>query len=231
MYVFVPTSHAEPVRDALFAAGAGHIGAYSECSFGAEGLGTYTAGEGTQPFIGELGKRQLVKEIKLEVLFPAQDRERVVRELLRSHPYEEVAYDILDLTNSHPGIGSGLLGELPSETVEQNLLSMLRDRFHIPVIRHSPLLGRPVHRLALCGGSGSFLISNALAAEADFFVSADLKYHQFFEAEGRMVIADIGHYESEQFTMDLLVDLIREKFPTFAVLKTALLTNPVAYFL
>lgn len=231
LFTFVPVDKADPVRQAIFEAGGGHIGHYSECSFNAEGFGTFKGGEETNPYVGEKGKQHREKELKLEVIFPAYLETDIIRAMKKAHPYEEVAYDIVSLSNTHPSVGSGVLGELPQMISEENFLSLLKNTFQIPAIRHSALLKKPVKKVALCGGAGSFLITTALGAGADFFVSADIKYHQFFDANGRMVIADIGHYESEQFTIELLREVLEQKFPTFAVLNTEVKTNPVHYFL
>jgi len=147
-----------------------------------------------------------------------------------THPYEEVAYDVISLANKHQGIGSGIIGALPQPTSEMAFLGHVKKIFNLSVIRHTPLLAKPVKKVAVCGGAGSFLVPSALAAGADIFITADMKYHEFFDADSRMVIADIGHYESEQFTMDLLADILAQKFPNFAVLKTEVKTNPVRYF-
>jgi putative NIF3 family GTP cyclohydrolase 1 type 2 len=169
--------------------------------------------------------------MKIEVVFPAWLQKAVVSAMIAAHPYEEVAYDVVALENTHPGIGAGIIGQLPEPLSEKAVLKQLQQVFGVPVVRHTPLTGQPVSRVAVCGGAGSFLISRALAAGAQLFVTADVKYHEFFDANGRMVIADIGHYESEQFTIDLLVAVLREKFLTFATLKTGVHTNPVHYFL
>ncbi len=230
LYSFVPVDKAESVRNAIFAAGAGHIGNYGECSFSSEGTGTFKAGEGATPYVGEKGKQHQEKEIKIEVIFPAYLENKVVGALKASHPYEEVAYDIISLSNPHQATGSGLLGELPDPLEERQLLTNLKSILGVPVIRHTALLNKPIKKVAICGGAGSFLISNALAKDADAFISSDIKYHEFFEANGRMLIADTGHYESEQFTINLLQEILEQKFPTFAVLKTGVVTNPVKYF-
>lgn len=230
LYTFVPHAYAEQVRNALFEAGGGYIGHYSECSFSAEGQGTFKGEAGTHPFVGEAGKRHTEPEIKLEVIFPAYLQQKMVQALKLAHPYEEVAYDIIRLANDYQQVGSGLIGELPSVTSEQELLRQLKQAFGLTVIRHTPLLGRPVLKVALCGGAGSFLTGQALAAGAQVYITADVKYHEFFDANDRLVIADIGHWESEQFTIDLLFDILLSKFPTFAVLKSEIATNPVRYF-
>ena len=230
LYTFAPTDQAAEVRDALFAAGAGHIGNYSECSFNAEGTGTFKAGAGADPYVGRQGSRHQEPETKIEVIFPSHLESRILDALVRSHPYEEVAYDIVALTNRHRATGAGLAGELPEPLAEKAFLEMLKTRFGLKLIRHTPLTGRSIKRVALCGGAGSFLISSALRAKADIYITADMKYHEFFDADNRMVIADIGHYESEQFTTALLQEVLEEKFLTFAVLKTTVNTNPVQYF-
>jgi dinuclear metal center YbgI/SA1388 family protein len=230
LYTFVPLAQVEAVRTALFETGAGHIGQYSECSFAAEGIGTFRAEEGTSPFVGKVGERHYEKEQKIEIIFPAYLEAKMIRSLIDAHPYEEVAYDIISLSNSSPRFGSGIVGTLPQPVDEQAFLQRLKDVFHTPVIRHTALQGKPVEKVAVCGGAGSFLISNALAAGAQVYITADMKYHEFFDAENQIIIADVGHFESEQFTIDLLRDILEQKFPTFAVLKTGLKTNPVHYF-
>ncbi|WP_026767941.1 Nif3-like dinuclear metal center hexameric protein [Asinibacterium sp. OR53] len=227
---FVPLAQADEVRTTLFEAGAGHIGRYSDCSFNVEGTGTFKGGAGTNPFAGKPGELHREKEVKLEVIFPAHLQSRLVAALLKAHPYEEVAYDIIPLANEHPEVGSGLIGELPEPVTEEGFLHILKNAFELSVVRHTPLLGKRVQKVALCGGAGSFLTGRALAAGADVYVTADVKYHEFFDANGRLVIADIGHWESEQYTSELLVELLQAKFPTFAVLKSAINTNPVRYF-
>ena len=231
LFCFVPVDHAAALREAMFAAGAGQISHYSECSFNSTGTGTFKPGAGTNPFVGTIGEQHQESEMKIEMIFPAWLQSAICSAMIAAHPYEEVAYDIISLENKAGDTGSGLLGELPEPIPEQAFLELLKNRFGLSVVRHTPLLGEPVKKLAICGGAGSFLIGAASASGADFFVSADLKYHEFFDADGRLVIADIGHYESEQYSTDLLFDILRKKFPTFAVLKTGVKTNPVHYFL
>jgi len=230
LITFVPLDQVEQVRDALFKAGGGHIGNYSECSFSAEGTGTFKAGEHTKPFAGKPGERHDEKEIKIEVIFPAYLQDALTAAMITAHPYEEAAYDVIELVNRHSGVGSGLIGELENPVPENDFLEFLQQRFDLKYLRHSPLFGKPLKKVAVCGGAGSFLLPDALAGNADIFVTADLKYHEFFDANDRIVIADIGHYESEQFTIELISELLKKLFPTFAVLKTELNTNPVHYF-
>jgi dinuclear metal center YbgI/SA1388 family protein len=229
LFTFVPTTKAAAVRTALFAAGGGHIGNYSECSFSTEGTGTFRAGADTNPYVGKPGEPHTENEIKIEIVFPAWVQGTLIAALKESHPYEEVAFDIVSVDNQHPGSGAGVVGELAEPMDETVFLNYLKKIFSLPVVRHTALINKPVKRVAVCGGAGSFLISKALAAGADAFVTADMKYHEFFDANGRMLIADIGHYESEQFTIHLLQEVLEQKFPTFAVLKTGVKTNPVHY--
>ena len=230
LFTFVPVNQAEEVRNAIFAAGGGQIGNYSECSFNVEGTGTFKAGPGTDPYVGKIGNQHQEKEIKIEMIIPAYLEWEIVAALKSSHPYEEVAYDVAALSNKHPQIGSGIIGELAQPMEETAFLNQLKSVFQLSIIRHTQLTGRAIKKVALCGGAGSFLISSALRSSADIYITADIKYHEFFDANGRMVIADIGHYESEQFTISLLQEVLEQKIPTFAVLKTEVRTNPVYYF-
>jgi dinuclear metal center YbgI/SA1388 family protein len=231
IFTFVPIEYAEKVRSAIFAAGAGQISNYSECSFNTQGTGTFKAGEGAKPFVGKIGERHTEAEVKMEMIFPAWLQKDICNALFTAHPYEEVAFDIVALDNTSQQLGSGLIGELPVEMTELAFLGFLKEKFNLSVIKYTPLTGRTVKKVALCGGAGSFLMGAASAAGAHFYVSADIKYHEFFDANGRLVVADIGHYESEQFTIGLLSEFLQQKFPTFAVLKTGVVTNPVNYYI
>jgi dinuclear metal center YbgI/SA1388 family protein len=229
LYTFVPLAQADQVRNAIFSAGGGHIGNYSECSFNAEGFGTFKAGENTHPFVGEKNSLHREPELKIEVVFPAWLQNRMVSAMKEPHPYEEPAFDMVSLQNPLEQTGSGLVGNMSAEMSEKEFLECLKSRFKTTLVKHSKLLNRKIRRVAVCGGAGSFLIHSAIAAGADAYVTADLKYHEYFEADGRLLLADIGHYESEQFTIELLHDILLRKLPTFAVLKTTQVTNPVNY--
>lgn len=229
LYTFIPVDKAEQVRQAIFDAGGGTIGRYAECSFNTEGTGTFKAGEGTQPFVGEKNKQHQENETRAEIIFHVHLEPAIIRALKKAHPYEEVAYDIISLSNFHDGTGAGVIGDLPAPMEETAFLTRLKEVFELRVVRHTVLRGRPVKKVALCGGAGSFLISKALAAGADIYITGDIKYHEFFDANGQLVVADIGHYESEQFTISLLQEVLEQKFPNFAVLKTGVKTNPVWY--
>jgi dinuclear metal center YbgI/SA1388 family protein len=231
LVTYVPVSHADAVRSALFEAGAGNIGNYSECSFNAEGKGTFKGNEFTDPYVGEPGKRHIENEVRIETIYPANLESKLLMALFLAHPYEEVAYDLYQLTNQSQQIGSGMIGDLDTPMEEEAFLSHLKEKMQAQVIRHTAFTGRQIKKVAVCGGAGSFLLKQAIATGADIFITADYKYHEFFDAEGKLVIADIGHYESEQFTKQLLYDIIKNKFRTFAVRLTAINTNPVKYFI
>lgn len=231
LVTFCPTAQASRVRTALFEAGAGRISNYSECSFNTEGTGTFMAGEDTDPFVGEKGEQHHESEIRIETVFLAQDERKVLLALFENHPYEEVAYDIYPLENRLDTVGAGMIGWLEQEMDGRDFLHLVKDRMDAEVIRHTKLLPKRIRKVAVCGGSGSFLLKDAIAAGADAFVTADFKYHEFFDADEKLVIADIGHFESEQFTSDLLIDIIQEKFPNFAIRLTEHNTNPINYFI
>lgn len=230
LFTFLPKDFAEKVRAAIFEAGGGHIGNYSECSYNSDGTGTFKAGQGTRPFVGEIGTRHEENETRIEVIFPAFRQKSIVNALIKAHPYEEPAFDVVPLANEYSEAGSGLVGELDSAISAGEMLNRLKTAFDLQIIRHTRLLDKPVKKVALCGGAGFFLLPTAIASGADIYITADVKYHEFFDADGRIVLADIGHWESEQFTIDLLFDILQSKFPTFAVLKTDIRTNPVYYY-
>lgn len=225
--VFVPKDQAEAVRIAIFQAGGGQIGGYDECSFNMEGTGTFRAGEGTDPHVGRQGERHAEPEVRVEVIVPRTVQRAVVAAMIAAHPYEEVAYDLVPLANDHPGFGAGMIGELPAPLDGTAFLAQIKAAFGLKVVRHTALLERPVHKVALCGGSGAFLIARAKAAGADAYLTGDVKYHEFFDADGKLLLADIGHYGSEQFTMHLIRRRLGELFPTFAVRLTETVTDPI----
>jgi len=229
LHTFCPQGKADAVRQAMFAAGAGQIGDYENCSFNVEGTGTFKAVEGANPYVGEVGEEHREAETRIEVVFSNDKQRSVVGALLNAHPYEEVAFDIVALENEHPGIGSGMVGNLPVAMDEMEFLAQLKSTMKAGSVRYTNLRRKKVSRVAVCGGSGSFLLEPAVRSGADVFVTADYKYHQFFDAENRVVIADIGHFESEQFTMDLLGGFLNEKFPKFAVHLSETKTNPINY--
>jgi dinuclear metal center YbgI/SA1388 family protein len=231
LYTFAPAEAAEKVRQALFTSGAGDIGKYRECSFNTDGEGTFRPDKDANPVIGEAGgPRETVKEVKIEVLVQKHKEAAVLKALFENHPYEEVAYEFIALQNPNQEIGAGMVGFLPNPMEGVEFLPYLKRKMNVSCIRHTALTDKPVTKIAVCGGSGSFLLSDAIRANADVFITGDFKYHQFFDAEGRIVIADIGHYESEQYTRELLQAILKEKFPNFAILLSNLSTNPINYF-
>jgi len=229
LVTFCPQEQAEKVRGALFLAGAGHIGNYDKCSFNTDGYGTFRAGEGSDPFVGDAGHLHKENECRIEVIFPDHITKTLLSSLNEAHPYEEVAYDIYPLKNDYAMAGAGMIGMLENPLDEGSFLKMLKKTLGSGVIRHTVLCGKKISKLAVCGGSGSFLIGDALRSGADAFVTGDLKYHQFFEAEGKMLIADAGHFETEQFTKELIYNILKEKFPTFALRISRINTNAVHY--
>jgi dinuclear metal center YbgI/SA1388 family protein len=229
LVTYVPKAHAEMVRDSLFQAGAGQIGHYSECSFTQSGTGTFKGDETSNPVIGEKGKRHYEPEERIEMILPAWVEHDVMKALRGSHPYEEIAYQLYTIENPNQDIGAGLIGQIEAETDTLEFLDLLKSRMRASVVRHTRPIKQKIRTVAVCGGSGSFLLPEAIRQGADVFVTADFKYHQFFDAEGKILIADIGHFESEQFTIDLLAEFLQEKFTTFAVRLTEINTNPIHY--
>lgn len=227
--VHVPSEALESVRSALFSAGAGVIGNYSECSFTFNGQGTFKPLNGADPTIGSIGVRHEAYEEKLEVILFKWRVSKALQAMLSAHPYEEVAYDILPLQNHHNGLGSGLIGSLEAPMSENDFLLHIKDRLGAQVLRHSQLLGKPIMKVAICGGSGSFLIKDAKASGVDAFITADVKYHQFQEPDGQLLLVDAGHYETERSTMQLLREILEEKFPKFALRLTDTVSNPIHY--
>ena len=229
LVTFVPLEHADELRKALFEAGAGHIGNYDSCSFNTGGTGTFKGNKKSNPFVGAKEILHTENETRIETVFPVFKQATILEALLKCHPYEEVAYDIYGLENEWPLIGSGMIGELQAAMQATDFLAMLKKAMNIEVIKFTPF-NKPIKKIALCGGSGSFLLSKALQAQADVFISSDFKYHEFFDAEGRIMICDVGHYESEQFTSELIIEIIRDKFANFAPILAETNTNPVNYY-
>ena len=228
--VFIPESHVDIVKDAIFAAGAGTIGNYDCCSFSSEGEGSFRALDGSNPYVGQVGQVHKEKEMRVEFALPKFITSKVVAAIIKAHPYEEVAYDIYELKNSMSTIGSGMVGDLAKPVEVDKFLASIKDIFNVGVIKHTQGNHKTISKVAFCGGSGSFLIQDALRSGADIFLTGDVKYHQFFEPENNMILADIGHFESEQFTNDIFYDILSKKMPKFAVHFSEVSTNPIKYF-
>ncbi|HKX85284.1 MAG TPA: Nif3-like dinuclear metal center hexameric protein [Flavobacterium sp.] len=219
----------EKLRNALFEAGAGKIGNYEDCSFNSKGIGTYMGNENSNPEVGERFEFVEAEEIKIEVTFEKYLQSKILKALFSNHVYEEVAYEVYDLQNSHQNIGLGMMGELPDEMNEIDFLKMVKEKMDCGGIRHTDFVGKKIKKVVVLGGSGSYAIKNAIAAGADVYLTADLKYHNFYEAENRILLADIGHFESERYTKNYIVDYLTKKIPNFAIVLSQINTNPVKY--
>jgi len=230
LFTYVPADNIESVREALFNAGAGNIGNYSNCSFNIAGTGSFKGNNESNPVIGKKGEVRFEKEVQIGVTFQKHVQTSVLKALFKSHPYEEVAYEVTTLENTNQQIGMGMIGELENSMSEEEFLKFLKETMNTKCVRHSKVTNKPISKIAVLGGSGSFAISAAKQAGADVFVTADLKYHDFFKAENNILLTDIGHYESEQFTKELLVSFLNKKITTFAVLLSQINTNPITYY-
>ena len=229
LVTFTIPENAEELRNALFDAGAGYIGNYENCSFNSKGIGTYMGNENSKPVIGERFEFVQGEEIKIEITFEKHFESKILKALFQHHTYEEVAYEITELKNTNQNIGLGMIGELKNPMSEKDFLHFVKDKMKADGIRHSEFLGKKINKVAVLGGSGSFAISNAIKAGADVFLTADLKYHQFYEAENKLLLADIGHFESERYTKNYIVDFLRKKILNFAIVLSEENTNPVKY--
>jgi dinuclear metal center YbgI/SA1388 family protein len=229
LVTFDPREYAVKVREAVFEAGAGFIGNYDKCSYNLEGIGTFRGSEESNPFVGNKGNIHSEKETRIETIFPKYKTNHIISKLIEAHPYEEVAYDIYPLDNEWKQVGAGMIGELPEEMDELEFLKRIKSVFNCAYIKHTNLLNKPVKKIALCGGSGSFLLRDAIKEKADIFISSDFKYHQFFDADDRLIIVDIGHNEAEQYTKEIFYDLLIKNFTNFAIHLSEANTNPINY--
>lgn len=229
LVTFVPADYARIVRDALFDAGAGHIGEYENCSFNAEGIGTFRGGENAHPFVGKLHELHFEPETRVEVILPNYLKTKVINALIEAHPYEEPAFDLIRLVNTWDIVGAGIVGELEQEMSEMDFLFYLKNTFAINTLRYTQFPCKNVKKIAVCGGAGSEFLQDAIDEKADVFISGDFKYHDFFNSDNKILIVDIGHYESEQFTKDIFYKIITKKFPNFAVRISDVNTNPIKY--
>ena len=229
LVTFVPSEHAETLRTALFNAGAGHVGNYDSCSYNIEGKGTFRAQQNANPFAGTIGELHAEAETRIETILPAYKKTSVLRALLASHPYEEPAYDFYSLSNDWKSVGSGVVGELPSPEDENSFLLRLKQIFQLDVLKHSPLRNTEIREVAICGGSGAFLIPEAIGYGADIFITGEAKYNDYYDVEKQILLAVIGHYESEICTKELFFDIITKKIPNFALHFSTVNSNPVKY--
>jgi len=229
LVTYAMPADADSIRNALFEIGAGALGEYSECSFSVSGSGTFKGSGNSNPVVGEKGIRTCQIEERIEILFPAFMESKVISVLKSSHSYEEVAYSVFDISNENQNVGSGMIGELSVVENSLDFLGTLKNNLNAEGIRYTSLVKNKIKKVAICGGSGSFLLQAAIRSGADVFVTGDFKYHEFFDAENKIIIADVGHYESEQYTKDLIADFLSEKFPKFAVHLSKVNTNPINY--
>lgn len=227
---YTPKDKEEGLLQKLAEAGAGKLGAYDSCSFNTQGEGRFRALEGSSPFVGKQGEVHKEVEVKSEVLFRSHQKSAVLSTLLNNHPYEEPAFDIIKLENSDKDYGSGMIGTLENELELMEFLQLVKQKFNVGVIKYNNSVKKTVKKVAVCGGSGSFLLANAVSQNADIFITADAKYHEFFDLEEKIVLADIGHFESEKHIINLFYDIITNKFDSFAVEKTKKYSNPINYF-
>ncbi|WP_194774750.1 Nif3-like dinuclear metal center hexameric protein [Pararhodonellum marinum] len=226
---FIPFNQSEEVLEALFEAGAGKIGEYSGCSFLTKGNGTFIPSEKANPTLGQKGKAEKVSEEKIEVMFPSYLKNKILQTLKKVHPYEEVAYYLFQLENENQEVGSGMVGDLEKGMKGKEFLAYLKKAMNLQVVKHTALLEKPIKRVAVCGGAGIFLLQSAKNSGADVFITADIKYHEFFDADNQIVICDIGHYESEIYTKELLVEILSQNFTNIALYLTKIVTNPITY--
>ena len=229
LVTFVPSAQAEEVRNALFTAGCGCIGNYDSCSYNTEGEGTFRAQEGSHPFCGTVGELHRETEVRIETILPEYKKGEVIRALLSKHPYEEPAYDLYPLHNSWAQVGSGIVGELEEPESELEFLKRIKKRFEVGCLKHNKLTGRLIQKVSLCGGAGAFLIPQAVRSGADVFITGEIKYHDYFGRETDILLAEIGHYESEQYTKEIFYSIIRDLFPNFALQFSKVNTNPIKY--
>lgn len=229
LVTYTVPENADKIRNAMFEAGAGTIGNYDNCSFNSEGFSTYKGNEDSNPVIGNKGELTIGNEIKVEVTYKKYQESQILKALFSNHVYEEVAYEIYNLQNAHQNIGLGMIGELETALTERDFLQMVKDKMQCGGIRHSAFIGKNVKKIAVLGGSGSFAIKNAISAGADAYITADLKYHDFYQAESKLLLADIGHFESERYTKNYIVDFLRKKITNFAIILSEINTNPVKY--
>tara|TARA_A200000113_G_scaffold172023_1_gene156968 strand:- start:3437 stop:4531 length:1095 start_codon:yes stop_codon:yes gene_type:complete len=230
LVTYVPKENEKKVLEALYEAGAGALGNYDQCSFVTEGFGSFRGNEKSNPSLGQQMEKTIVEEKQIQVIFLAHQEKQILNSLRSAHPYETVAYEIISTDNENPDIGMGKVGTLKKPMSGQEFLSFVKKQMQTPMIRYSRLNSKPIQKVAVLGGSGSFVISEAKRSNADALVTADLKYHDFFQAEDQLLLVDIGHFESEQFTKNLIYSYLKKKLPNFAIILSNTITNPVNYF-
>lgn len=230
LVTYVPVADTDNVLQGIFAAGAGSIGNYSECSYTVTGTGSFKPNEAANPTIGSADKQERVAENRIEIIYPNYLERQVVAALHKNHPYEVPAYDLIALNNKSTDVGSGFIGELEKSMSKEDFMAYISEKLSLSCIRYTTAFQGEIKKIALCGGSGSFLLKTAIASKADVLITADFKYHDFFDAEDRILVCDIGHYESEIHTKELLMDVLTKKFVNIAVVLSSIHTNPIGYY-
>lgn len=226
---FVPEESKETVLQSAYSVGAGKIGEYSNCSFQVNGKGTFTPSDQANPTIGSKGTPEEVLETRVEVLVSNHLLPKVINEIKKNHPYEEVSYYVQALENENQNVGAGMYGTLENSMDSEDFLDYLKEQMNLKVVKHTQKINRKIKTVAVCGGAGIFLLGDAKRVNADVFVTSDVKYHEFFDAENSLILCDIGHYESEIFTKELLAELLSQKFLNIALYLTQIVTNPTSY--
>ncbi|WP_024993989.1 Nif3-like dinuclear metal center hexameric protein [Phocaeicola paurosaccharolyticus] len=228
LVTFVPTEQATEVRRTLFEAGCGNIGNYDSCSYNLKGEGTFRANEGAKPFCGEVGQEHTEEEVRIETILPDFIKNSVTKALIKAHPYEEPAFDFYPVKNVWNQMGAGVIGELDEPMSELEFLKEIKKTFEVGCLKHNRLNGRLIQKVAICGGAGSFLIPKAVG-KADVFITGEVKYHDYFNYNDSILVAEIGHYESEQYTKEIFYSIIKEAFPSLEVTISKINTNPIKY--
>jgi dinuclear metal center YbgI/SA1388 family protein len=229
LVTFIPPQNTKEVINRLHNVGAGNIGNYSECSFKVLGKGSFRPNEKANPTIGEANTISEVEEDRVEIILPNHLSAVVIDELKDAHPYDEAAYYLSNLENENQDNGAGMIGNLPAAIAPEEFLKHLKEVLSLSCIKHTAY-SKEIKKVAICGGAGSFLLNEAIKAGADAFVTGDVKYHEFFNAESELMFCDIGHYESEVGTKELLYDLLTKKFTNFALHLSKSVTNPIKYY-
>jgi len=229
LVTFCPTDKSEEVRNAIFNAGAGHIGEYDCCSFNGDGKGSFKASDKSNPYVGEKNKLHFENEVRIETIFPVHLEKSIIKAMIDAHPYEEVAYDVYIIENQYYNNGAGRIGEIEKPLKDVDFLRMLKKKLNLKSIRHNKLTGKTIKKVAICGGSGAFLINQAVSQHADILITSEFKYNHFIDTQNKIIIADIGHYESEHFAKELIKSILIKKFPKFAIEISEVEINPVFY--
>jgi dinuclear metal center YbgI/SA1388 family protein len=231
LIVFVPVDNADKVAEAMHSAGAGIIGEYSHCSFRTIGMGTFKGSNKSKPSMGVKGKLNKVSEVKIEVLVNSFDLHKVISSMKKIHPYEEVAFDVYPMVNENFNYGMGVIGDLKKELTAKEFLTYVSKSLRINNFRFNKGSKFRIKKVAVCGGSGSDLLETAIKSKADAFVTADVKYHTFQDAEDEILLIDAGHYETEIHSLNAIKNRIENSLKDkVKVYKFSGTTNPIVFY-